>query len=119
MIRVCYDRVGHRVTVAGHAGYAERGADILCAAASMLLHTLGAAVRGLSERGLAEDIAVTLRAGAGEVHCVPVGEFGCVTTAVMDSIVLGFRLLAADYPEYVSFEMSCGVEGHPQGASLR
>lgn len=104
MIRVCYDRRVHRVTVSGHAGFAERGADILCAAASMLLHTLAGAVRRLSERGLAEDIAVSLRTGAGDVMCVPVGEFDCVVTAVMDSIVLGFQLLAADYPEYVGFE---------------
>lgn len=104
MIRVSYDRRAHRVTVMGHAGYAERGADILCAAASILLHTVAGAVRRLSERGLAEDISVTLHAGAGEVVCVPVAEFDCVVTAVMDSIVLGFRLLAADYPEYVRFE---------------
>lgn len=104
MIRVCYDRRGHRLTVAGHAGFAERGADILCAAASMLLHTLAGAVRRLSLRGLAEDIVVTLRSGAGEVVCAPVAEFDCVVTAVMDSIVLGFRLLAADYPEYIEFE---------------
>lgn len=104
MIRVTYDRRAHRVTVMGHAGYAERGADILCAAASILLHTVAGAVGRLSERGLAEDISVNLRAGAGEVVCVPVAEFDCVVTAVMDSIVLGFRLLAADYPEYVRFE---------------
>lgn len=104
MICVDYDRRGHRVTVSGHAGFAERGADILCAAASILLHTAAGAVRRLSERGLAEDIAVILRAGAGEVACVSVAEFDCVVTAVLDSIVLGFRLLAADYPEYVSFE---------------
>ena len=103
MIRVCYDRRDHHVTVTGHAGFAERGADILCAAASMLLHTLAGAVRRLSERGLAEDIAVTLRTGAGEVLCSPAAEFDCVVTAVMDSIVLGFELLAEDYPEYVVF----------------
>lgn len=104
MIRVCYDRRGYRVTVSGHAGFAERGEDILCAAASMLLHTLAGAVRGLSERGMAEDIAVTLRTGMGEVACTPASEFRCLVTAVMDSIVLGFSLLAADYPEYVSYE---------------
>lgn len=104
MIHVAYDRKAHRVTVVGHAGFAERGADILCAAASILLHTLAGAVRRLSERGLAADIAVNLRAGAGEVSCVPVTEFDCVVTAVMDSIVLGLSLLAEDYPEYVSFE---------------
>ena len=110
MIRVCYDCRGHRVTVAGHAGYAERGADILCSAASMLLHTLAGAVRGLSERGFTEDIAVSLCAGAGEVSCVPVQVFDCVVTTVMDSIVLGFSLLAADYPEYVSFESTVRKE---------
>ena len=104
MICVRYDRKSHRLRVAGHAGYAERGEDILCAAASVLLHTLAGAVRGLSERGLAEDISVTLRSGMGEVSCSAAEEFDCLTTAVMDSIVLGFRLLGRDYPQYVSFE---------------
>ena len=115
MIWVCYDRRGHRVTVTGHAGYAERGADILCAAASMLLHTLAGAVRGLCERGLAEDISVNLRSGAGEVSCVPVEECRCVVMAVMDSIVLGFRLLAADYPEYVQFAQGAELEDTRKG----
>lgn len=103
MIRVEYDRGGCHVAVTGHAGYAERGEDILCAAASMLLQTLAAAVRELRARGLAEDAAVSLFRGAGEVSCVPVEEYRCVVRTVMDSIVLGYELLARDYTEYVAF----------------
>ena len=106
MIRVEYDRRDCRVTVTGHAGYAERGEDILCAAASMLLQTLAAAVRELHRRGLAEDAAVSLFYGAGEVACVPVEEHRCVARTVMDSIVLGFELLARDYGEYVHFVLT-------------
>lgn len=103
MIRVEYDRKACRVTVTGHARYAERGEDILCAAASMLLQTLGAAVRELHARGLTRDIAVTLHQGAGEVSCVPGEEMRCIVHTVMDSIVLGYALLARDYGEYVDY----------------
>ena len=101
MIRVQYTPHAFRVTVSGHAGYAERGEDILCAAASMLLQTLGAAVQELCRRGLAEEVTVDLRHGQGEVSCVPVEEFRCVVRTVMDSIMLGFTLLGEDYGEYV------------------
>lgn len=104
MIRVQYMPSVFRVTVSGHAGYAERGEDILCAAASMLLQTLGAAVQGLSARGFAEEVTVDLRHGQGEVCCVPVAEFRCTVRTVMDSILLGFELLARDYGEYVCLE---------------
>lgn len=103
MIRVEYDRKGCCVTVTGHAGYAERGEDILCAAASMLLQTLAAAMRELHARGLAEDIVVTLHQGAGEVSCIPAEETRCVVLTVMDSIMLGYALLARDYGEYVDY----------------
>ena len=101
MIRVSCRPESFRVTVTGHAGYAERGEDILCAAASMLLQTLSAAVQGLCERGLAEECHIDLRHGQGEVSCVPVEEFRCVVRTVMDSIMLGFTLLGEDYGEYV------------------
>lgn len=104
MIRVQYAPHAFRVTVSGHAGYAERGEDILCAAASMLLQTLGAAVQELCRRGLAEEVTVDLRHGQGEVSCVPVEEFRCVARTVMDSVLLGFELLARDYGEYVCLE---------------
>lgn len=104
MIRVEYNRMDCRVTVTGHAGYGERGQDILCAAASMLLQTLAAAVGELYGRGLTEDSAVSLYRGAGEVACVPVEEYRCVVRTVMDSIVLGFELLARDYGAYVAFQ---------------
>ena len=74
------------------------------AAPSMLLQTLGAAVQELCKRGLAEEAVVDLRHGQGEVSCVPVAEFRCVVRTVMDSVLLGFALLARDYGEYVCLE---------------
>lgn len=40
MIDITIDREGHEITAAGHAGYGERGSDIICSAVSTLLHTL-------------------------------------------------------------------------------
>ena len=47
MIRVCFSEAGGqlRLTMAGHAGYAPRGQDTVCAAASMLGQTLALAVK--------------------------------------------------------------------------
>lgn len=110
MIRAVYDRGTHTVRVTGHAGYAEPGEDILCASVSILLHTLAAGVRGLWEQGLAEDVTVQLRSGDAVVQCVPAAGFGCVVLTVMDSILLGLDLLAAEYGEYVQIEKREGDE---------
>lgn len=41
MIRIHYNRQGLALTVSGHAGYAERGRDIVCAGVSTLIFALG------------------------------------------------------------------------------
>lgn len=40
MIEARYDRFGRELMVRGHAGYAERGQDIVCAGVSALVCTL-------------------------------------------------------------------------------
>ena len=47
MIRVRFEE--NRLTVCGHAGYAARGEDIVCAAVSALVYAL---IGDLQERGL-------------------------------------------------------------------
>lgn len=51
MISVIYDRQDFTLTVRGHANTAEYGHDLVCAAASVLLHTYSAAADLLYNRG--------------------------------------------------------------------
>ena len=77
------------MTMTGHAGYAKRGYDIICAAVSLLLYLQ---VRLLEEDDLLADLQVEeayVRLEMKEGGECPVLE-------------LGLRWLCGEYPQYVT-----------------
>ncbi len=97
MIRVC---IGERVLLAGgHAGYGEKGQDIVCAAVSALVYTL---VGALEDGGRLESSV--LKAGLAVVR----GTGECGREFAMTG--QGLRLLARQYPEYISVKELPSVE---------
>lgn len=81
------------VTVKGHAEYAPKGQDIICASVSILLYTLAAA--------LGDDVAdLKLDNGDSKVTWKTTKRTNHVASVVNE----GFRLLAQSYPHYVSYE---------------
>lgn len=103
MIRVAITRDGAgRVAafeVAGHAEWAEKGQDIVCAAVSALSQ---AAVLGLEER-LGIRPAVDVR--SGRLTCrLPAGldgELALRAQDVLETMVLGLKSMAMAYEGYV------------------
>ena len=89
MIRAVFGR--DRVTVTGHAGYAPKGQDIVCAAASALVFALIGSLR--QEENLRE---VVIRPGY-------------VTAAAkeLELVRCGLAQLAAQYPQCVEVEGNC------------
>ena len=87
----------------GHAGYAEKGQDIVCAGASALFY---AAAECLSKMGTWEKMSecpvILMRPGYVKLACVP------RITAVEEADLLfrfletGCKMLAEEYPEYIS-----------------
>ena len=62
MIEIVYDRMRLRLTADGHAGFAEAGQDIVCAAVTILVYTLAAAVGNMDAAGQAIEAGVKLLA---------------------------------------------------------
>lgn len=79
--------------IAGHAGYAERGKDIVCAAASMLAQALVAALEGV------EGITIRYRAEPGDLELMATET--AETRPMWQMAQAGFRLLGAKYPKNV------------------
>lgn len=81
------------VEVSGHADYAPKGQDIICASVSILLYTLAAA--------LGDDVE-DLKLDTGDSRVT----WKCTkrTNQVASVINEGFRLLSQSYPHYVSYE---------------
>ena len=90
--------------IAGHAGYGPPGQDIVCAAVSMLAQALAASLERAQEKGLL--VACCCQVEEGDVHirarAAPSGL--PVIRGMTEVIRTGYRLLAEQYPGYVTVD---------------
>ena len=85
------------IEMSGHAGYAEAGKDIVCAAVTALTQTL---IRSLED--LARDkIQYEISPGRADIHYRNLSEEGRL---LIDSFFIGGCLIADEFPEYVRIE---------------
>jgi uncharacterized protein YsxB (DUF464 family) len=88
--------------VVGHAGQAESGHDLVCASASILAYTIASLVESSTER-MMEKPYIKLGEGDAEITCYPqMRQFGRIAS-FYTTVREGFKLLAARYPEYISY----------------
>lgn len=85
-----------RFSVRGHAGYAESGSDIVCAAVSILIYN---AVNSC-ERFAGAELAVA-DAGDEFVCTVPEVLWSDPVKLLLSSMVFGVEQLTEQYPEYI------------------
>ena len=108
MIEVIYEVDEHRVTAKGHAGAAEAGKDLVCAAASILLYTLASDVTALckgSPEYYKEPVTI-MHPGDVEISVKGTDDDADETlTMVIDCVVSGFKLLAEQYPDNISYSV--------------
>ena len=83
-----------RITVSGHAEYAEPGRDIVCAAISTLSQVFVASVEELT----AARIKYAVSGGEADIDLQESTERAQV---LLDAFVLGCQMVADEYPEYV------------------
>ena len=91
-------RKDYEIVVEGHAGHSAKGTDIVCAAASILFYTLAEA---LERRGIeveADDVENKF------IRANPCREFTFDADVVFETVCTGYKLLAEQYPENVSYE---------------
>lgn len=91
-----------RLMVAGHAGFAEKGRDIVCAAESILVQSLACALAGMEPEQL-QDFTVEGVAGSGcvGITAIPTPQGYERVRGMFESACVGFCLLAEHYPEHV------------------
>lgn len=86
------------LTVSGHAEYADDGADIVCAACSALSGTFATMINNL-------PIAAFVKFDSGRtkviINCKGSGTYALQVKYAIDFVMLGYRLLAEQYPDNV------------------
>ncbi|MGN1016679.1 MAG: ribosomal-processing cysteine protease Prp [Faecousia sp.] len=105
MIEIMYHRGYHRITVKGHAGSAEEGKDLVCAAVSALVLTAVANVQRIEANGCSYSTAITADKGYAEIQVNPKSYFRLSVMQILDAICAGFEVLSQKYPEYVRYEV--------------
>ena len=102
MTEIVYMRQGDgaELCLAGHADYSA-GHDPVCAALSILVHTLADALRAEEKAGRVEKLCLSLQKGRAEIRFTLTGKDRRSAEARMGVILRGFALLADSYPEYV------------------
>ncbi len=86
----------------GHAGYAERGKDIICASASILVYTVAQMMADLHEQGRMQEAPfVRLDEGDAAIRVKP-NTWGMADASHAYLMAqTGFELLQSNYPEYL------------------
>lgn len=107
MIEVVYYRKKHKVTVKGHANAAPKGEDLVCAAASALICTLAQDIDNLSSasHSICRRPKIKLDAGDAVVSVEPIHGFDNTVKVIFDTICVGFELLAAKEPGYITYKI--------------
>ena len=105
MIEAVYHKRYCRLKVTGHACSAEAGKDLVCAGASTLAVTLATNVRFMAEMGYVRGPIIELESGEAVIQCSPLPKFRRSVEQVYNSVCVGFEALAAQYPEYIRYEV--------------
>lgn len=82
------------ITVAGHAGYAEAGKDIVCAGVSALVQGLIKSVESLAS----DKIEYEISPGRADIYYRDLSEAGRL---LVDSFFIGICQIASEFPDNV------------------
>lgn len=103
MVEVIWYRQYNRVTATGHALSDTYGRDLICAACSTLMLTLAGNVQRMADADIMTAMTVQLDDGNAEISCNPRPRYRAVVAQMMQSVCVGFEIMAEKYPDYISF----------------
>lgn len=105
MIQVTYDPGHHRLIAKGHAGSGPKGHDLVCAAVSALVMTLGSDVADLAADGKVHRQVLQLESGDCFISCIPERKMKPVVSLIFDAVCAGFQLLETLYPKHIRYNI--------------
>lgn len=98
MIRITLHRAGEKIAgfeCRGHAGYAESGSDIVCAAVSVLTTTCINALESVA------GVIPEMEAEEGRMRLALPADAGHDAQVILLSMLQGLRDVAESYPRYL------------------
>ena len=91
--------------LSGHAGQAEKGHDIVCAATSILAYTVAQALQFMYEQGdLQKKPHIKLEEGDTIIVAKPKADSYAEALHTFFVAQVGYHLMAHNYPQYVTLK---------------
>ncbi len=105
MTKITYIKSDDRriVEISGHTGLINEQTDVGCAAVSMLVSLLVTTLRIENNCGHLEYLICKTDSGDVKIDLTPETEYRDRLFVMTDTVLLGFRILAEEYPDYVKF----------------
>lgn len=95
-----------KLTMQGHAGYAEKGQDIVCAAVTAEAYTLAQAICDYDGSGFLDgDPEICMEEGNVCIACKPRPEAMAMISHDYFVIARGLQLLSTTYGDYISISV--------------
>ena len=104
MIKINFTKKDGEFTLelTGHAGQAEPGRDIVCAATSILTYTVEQNILNMWDQGcLKKNPFSLLSCGNGVIICNPKDDYVRDVENLYNFAQTGYKLLAENFPQYV------------------
>ena len=98
MILIAINITDNIIKIRGHAGYAPRGQDVVCAGVTALTQTLVESIEGLT----GNEIKYDMSPGRVDIEIKDPDEDAQL---LMDSFFVGAEMIADEFPEYVRVEI--------------
>ena len=105
MIEITIDRKKLSIRVSGHAGYAEKGKDIICAGVSALVQTWAKCVMMFQDKGFLDMSEVSVEDGKADISAEPKTAYRYPVEISFCTIVQGLMLLWSGGKEYIFLRM--------------
>ena len=115
MINIFYDEKNYTLTIDGHAGYAKKGQDIVCAGVSTLAYTLSSYLQKMNKEQRLIYFYATLNDGRATIECLPKDNFIDEVSLVYDVVMNGLESIMRSYPDNVSIKNVISYENNENG----
>ena len=107
MIKISVAPKRYKVKIKGHAKYAEKGNDILCASVSFAFYNLAQVMLNLYEKGmLCKAPEMKDNEGNSTIEVMPKAEYETHVQFALAYFTAGISALDAQYPEYVKLKVT-------------
>lgn len=107
MVKISVMPQKYRIKIQGHAGYGDKGTDILCASVSFAFYNLAQMMLNFYGQGmLCKEPLMKDNEGSSYIEVVPKSEYEPQVQLCFAYFTEGIAALDAQYPEFIKLKVT-------------